>query len=54
LAANKARLDSASHTGLASDKTLSVRGYDPDPAGGGPKLPRQVQAGKRRKKRRLR
>ena len=57
LAANKARLESANSTGLASDKTLSHRGYDPNPEGGGPRVPKQVQAaqtGKRRKKRRRR
>jgi hypothetical protein len=39
LATNKARLDAASRTDLASARTLSSRGYDPDPAGGGPKVP---------------
>ena len=55
LAANKARLESANGTGLASDKTLSSRGYDPDPAGGGRKVPKQVvvpQTTKRKKRRR--
>jgi hypothetical protein len=56
LAINKERLEAASSAGLASDKTLGSRGYDPDPSGGGPKVPRQVAspAGKRRKKRRRR
>jgi hypothetical protein len=56
LKANKARLDASSSTGLASDKTLRVRSYDPDPSGGGPKVPRQVAsaAGKRRKRKRRR
>jgi hypothetical protein len=53
LALNKERLDAASGSGLASDKTLGSRGYDPDPSGGGPKVPRQLAppAGRRRKKR---
>jgi hypothetical protein len=38
LALNKARLDSASGQGLASDRTLSSRGFDPDPQGGAPKI----------------
>jgi hypothetical protein len=54
LAKNRERLDAASSTGLASEKTLSSRGYDPDPSGGGPKVPRQVAppTGKQPKKRR--
>ncbi|MGH2975500.1 MAG: hypothetical protein ACRDLL_11625 [Solirubrobacterales bacterium] len=57
LAANKRRLDAAGSTGLASEKTLSTRGYDPDPAGGGPTVPKPTGApppGKRKKKRRRR
>ena len=56
LAINKERLDAASSAGLASDRTLGSRGYDPDPSGGGPKVSRQVAppAGKWRKKRRHR
>jgi hypothetical protein len=55
LAVNKKRLDAASGSGLASDTTLGSRGYDPDPSGGGPKMPRQVAppAGKRPRKRAL-
>jgi hypothetical protein len=54
LATNKERLDAASGSGLASDETLGSRGYDPDPSGGGPKIPRQVAppAGKPKKRRR--
>jgi hypothetical protein len=40
LAANKARLDAAHSSGLASDKTLRSRGYDADPQGG-MKVPEQ-------------
>ena len=55
MALNKARLESSGPSGLASDKTLQGRGYDPDPQGGAPKLPRQsappTTAKKRRKRR---
>ena len=57
LAANKARLDAASSTGIPSDSTLSGRGYDTDPGGGGPQAPKQVvkrQVVSRRKKKRRR
>jgi hypothetical protein len=50
LDANKKRLDSVDATGLGSDKTLSRRGYDPDPKGGGAHLALEVarhQAGSR-------
>jgi hypothetical protein len=43
-AANKKRLDTASSSGLASDKTLADRGYDSDPTGGGPRVPRPASA----------
>jgi hypothetical protein len=52
---NKKRLDAASASGLASDKTLAGRGYDSDPIGGGPRVPRRASApppGKGEKKKR--
>ncbi len=55
LAANKQRIESASSSGIASNRTLQDRAYDPDPTGGGQKLPQQsaapLQKGKRRKRR---
>jgi hypothetical protein len=48
--ANRARLNAAGSSGLASDRTLSARGYDPDPQGGGPTVGPQIakQAARRR------
>jgi hypothetical protein len=52
MAQNKARLDATGSAGLASDKTLSSRGFEPGPDGDGPKVPRQIASTARKRKRR--
>jgi hypothetical protein len=52
LEANKARIEAASNWGTASEGTLSQRGYDIDPYGGGPKAPTQKATSAKGRKRR--
>src|SRR5262245_14377670 len=54
LAANKARIEAAHSSGLASDKTLGQRDYDASPDGGGKKVPRQIAGSPPRKRKRRR
>jgi hypothetical protein len=54
LAANKWRIESAASTGIASERTLSHRGYAVDPEGGGARAPVQREAAPRQKRKRRR
>ncbi len=54
LARNKARIDAAHSSGLASHETLQKRGFDAGPDGGGQRVPKQVAPLEKKRRRRRR